>query len=308
MESGRLRPADMVTINVVCGAINTPFEYGLIFNKVTRNVIQKNGLNFGQITDQEEANKYLIGLDKKPHSTLFLEKESKMEDADDLYFKEKSKNRVALLNFISQLKANNIFAEDITKLDVRDYQAKVEEMEKKYKEEMGALNSQLNASKKEIEQVRQAQERTIKEIEAKKKEMEESDRRHEAEIERIRKAQEEYDAIIKKSKEELGSLEEKHKNEIEAVKKQQGLSAEDIKKQQKEMARIHEEAIKKQIQIIEETKKQNAESVAKHQSLIADMEKNYREEMQKQREKISKLESDLEESKKNKPRTGCILQ
>jgi GTP-binding protein EngB required for normal cell division len=45
LEAGRIRPDDLVTINTICEAIKTPFEYGIIFNKVIRPVIEEIGEN-----------------------------------------------------------------------------------------------------------------------------------------------------------------------------------------------------------------------------------------------------------------------
>ncbi|MHB9147779.1 MAG: U-box domain-containing protein [Candidatus Amoebophilus sp.] len=99
LDSGKLRPADLVSIGTVCDAIRTPFHYGLIFNKVEKEIIDKVGK--GGVID-------LTHLKKQPASTLILEKDLTIEGKENAHFPTNSENKTKLLNFISSLKANNV--------------------------------------------------------------------------------------------------------------------------------------------------------------------------------------------------------
>jgi GTP-binding protein EngB required for normal cell division len=143
LEAGRIRPDDLVTMNTVCEAIKVPFEYGIIFNKVTEKVIKKN------ITAQG-LESYLSDLHKKPSSTLIITKDENMEDEDNEYLPASSENRAKLINFISSLQANMILAKQVQAIDIRDYEKKVEEIETKLAEALKKAEEEREKHKKEI--------------------------------------------------------------------------------------------------------------------------------------------------------------
>eukprot|EP01132_Coremiostelium_polycephalum_P000022 gene22-31_t len=136
LESGKIKAGDLVTINSICHAIKTPFEYGLIFNKLTDAIykaIREKGLS-----------RYLLTLNKQPSSTVLLKRENALEDQPGKYFEASSENRINLLNFLNELAANKIEAKDIEKIDVQDFQKKATEMEGKYREEIARINLEAN--------------------------------------------------------------------------------------------------------------------------------------------------------------------
>jgi GTP-binding protein EngB required for normal cell division len=104
-EAGRVRPYDLETINVVCGALGMPFEYGIIFNKVTEQMLNKFNQNREALVEP-----CLAELHKAPSSYVIVTKDRDMEDADNVYLPADSPSRIALLDFIAQLKANKISA------------------------------------------------------------------------------------------------------------------------------------------------------------------------------------------------------
>jgi GTP-binding protein EngB required for normal cell division len=117
LESGRLSPTDLATIETVCEAIQVPFEYGLIFNKVTRGVMQS-------IT-QEGLDFYLTPFKKKPYATVILKVDYEIEDVKNSYFKSDSENRKSLLEFLSKLKSVRIYESDIKSLDIINYEQRL---------------------------------------------------------------------------------------------------------------------------------------------------------------------------------------
>ncbi|MHB9147259.1 MAG: GTPase [Candidatus Amoebophilus sp.] len=174
LEGGRLSPEDVATIETVCEAIQVPFEYGLIFNKVTPG-IRKKIINMGV---ESYVNKYGIGLDnninnlteqfilnliqlglsdgflevftKKPSSVTMLTRENHMEDEEGEYFSANSPNMKNLLNFLDKLKATEIHESNIIPLDTTDYKKKIEEQEKKNKKLEGELNSIKEENRRQI--------------------------------------------------------------------------------------------------------------------------------------------------------------
>jgi GTP-binding protein EngB required for normal cell division len=113
LESGRVRPDDVTTIETVCEAIKVSFEYGIIFNKVTKPAIEdiaKKGVDV-----------YLNIFKKKPYSAVVLKRDEDIEDRADVYFQRDSKNRESLLSFLINLKASRIEEKDVQKLDIRNF-------------------------------------------------------------------------------------------------------------------------------------------------------------------------------------------
>jgi GTP-binding protein EngB required for normal cell division len=125
-EEGRIRAADLATISIVCMAIRTNFEYGLIFNKVPKEVIDK-------INDegQDKLYNYLSILRKKPSEIIILIRDEHIASQDNMYFNSNDNNREKLLECIDKLKACRIDDRYIQKVHVIDFQNKVEEMEHK---------------------------------------------------------------------------------------------------------------------------------------------------------------------------------
>jgi GTP-binding protein EngB required for normal cell division len=130
LESARIRPQDIESVNAVCEAIHTPFEYGLIINKVTANAVTK---------VQSDMGTYLSFLTKKPSSVCIIKKDSDMEDAENALMN--SAGREVLVNFINSLQANEIQPDKIKPIDTRDYKEKVEELEHKLHEALSSRPS-----------------------------------------------------------------------------------------------------------------------------------------------------------------------
>jgi GTPase Era involved in 16S rRNA processing len=140
-ENGRIRPADLVTINVVCDAIKVKFEYGLIFNQIPNQAMQQ----IEQASKNKEmVSKYLSTLHQQPSSIIFLEKVNHMEAADNIYFEENHENRQKLLTFLNGLKTSKIEEDEIGKIDIRTYQEKINDMERRHKEIITELSKRAN--------------------------------------------------------------------------------------------------------------------------------------------------------------------
>eukprot|EP01132_Coremiostelium_polycephalum_P000134 gene134-183_t len=156
LEAGRIRPDDLVTINLICDIIQTPFEYGLTFNKLTDYVYQdiiENGLN-----------EYLITLHKQPSSIALLKEINDMKDAPGKYFQDRSDNRDRLLNFISTLRSSKIRANEVKAIDIRDFDEKIQEMEEEYNREVTELNKKIIEQNVQISAMQKQQENSAKEL------------------------------------------------------------------------------------------------------------------------------------------------
>jgi len=111
--SGSLYLTDIAAIDRVCDAIRVPFEYGLIFNKVSQ------GLS--KAINQEGLDSYLALFKKKPSATVILTLDREIEDEDNRYFKPDSENRKKLLEFLSKLKSTLIHESDVKSLNIANY-------------------------------------------------------------------------------------------------------------------------------------------------------------------------------------------
>lgn len=187
MESGRIRPADLATINVVSDAIKTQFEYGLVFNKVSKAALEEQS---GQ-SDMKQAlvNRMLNLLHKRPSSVVVLQEDMAIKDRNNKHFQEGDKNRQRLLSFLDGLKANSIQESAVGKIDVADFQAKVKEIEKRHQLEMKALRKEMEAQKQTMEEQKQTIEKeraTYNKVTKKlKEEQEKRDKEYEGNLKKI---------------------------------------------------------------------------------------------------------------------------
>eukprot|EP01132_Coremiostelium_polycephalum_P001033 gene1033-1311_t len=140
LESGRIKPVDLVMVNTICDAIRTDFEYGIIFNQVATKVKQK--------IEQDSKNpvviaKYLKALNKQPTALVMLEKINAMEGENKMYFDNNHENRCKILKFLDQLKTYNIVAQAVNPLDISDDQVKIAKMESSLKNTVADLQKAL---------------------------------------------------------------------------------------------------------------------------------------------------------------------
>jgi ankyrin repeat protein/adenylate kinase family enzyme len=124
LASGRIKSEDLATINKICTSVKVDFEYGIIFNKLTKPVIALLQEN------QAEMKKYLGTLRKQPASIVMLEKDRTIADANNVFFSADSENRGKLLDFIAGLKANRISINQVESIDVADKKAQSKELSK----------------------------------------------------------------------------------------------------------------------------------------------------------------------------------
>lgn len=118
LKAGRLSPTDIATVETVCEAIQVPFEYGLIFNKISGGIMK--------VINQKGLDGYLTSFKKKPYATTLLQVDDEIEDMPNLYFKPDSENRKKLLEFLSKLKSIQINESDIKPLNIKNYEQKLE--------------------------------------------------------------------------------------------------------------------------------------------------------------------------------------
>jgi GTP-binding protein EngB required for normal cell division len=125
LAAGRINSEDLATINKICESIKVDFEYGIIFNKVTKPMIALLQEN------QAEMKKYLANLHKQPTSIAMLEKDRTIADKNNMFFSANSENRGRLLDFIASLKTNIISASQVRPVDVADKKAQSEKLSEK---------------------------------------------------------------------------------------------------------------------------------------------------------------------------------
>jgi predicted GTPase len=159
LETGRIKPADLQTMNIVCDTVKTDFTYGIVFNKVTNPVMKL--IEATEDKDKEIFNVYLTALHKKPSSFVILPFDRDMHDEEDLYFKEKSENRTKLLQFIKNLKANKIETKNVEKVDVKDHDKKLEEMKEIFKAQANAMREQHEQRMRSMQEIMERQSRAI---------------------------------------------------------------------------------------------------------------------------------------------------
>jgi GTP-binding protein EngB required for normal cell division len=150
LESGRVRPDDVTTIETVCETIKVPFEYGIIFNKVTKGIIEDinlKGLDY-----------YLSAFKKKPYITVVLKRDDGIEDRPNVYFKHNSENRESLLYFLNNLRSAQIGEDNVKPLEVRNYKQRLNEIQARQRKEMDELNRKY----REEEIMRRQKESTTK--------------------------------------------------------------------------------------------------------------------------------------------------
>jgi len=151
LEGGRMKVDDLVTINKICEAIQAPFEYGIIFNKVTKPVL---ALLHG---DAGSLGSYLSTLAKKPASTILIENDKAMRDRNNVYMEADADGRKRLQECITNLKATLILPSQVKPIDVTDYEEKYYKMSKLLEEMRETLAEQkrhLLRLKEELKKVK----------------------------------------------------------------------------------------------------------------------------------------------------------
>jgi GTP-binding protein EngB required for normal cell division len=151
-ENGRIRPADFATINTVCEAISKDvvFEYGLIFNQIPALALPKIEAGMKNTTT---VNRFLQTLKKKPSEYVLLEKIDAMEAAENMYFERSHKNRERLLAFLHKLKANEIKENKVNPLDIEGYEARIEKMERSFREAINGLQRTIESQRDRINEL-----------------------------------------------------------------------------------------------------------------------------------------------------------
>ncbi len=104
-------------IDTICNAIQTNFEYGIIFNQVPESFIQamhKHGI------DQEKVHEsayFPVKPLKAPFLSVVLKEDATLKDASNKYFQANDENRKKLLDFINKLKAYKIAPSEVSKIN-----------------------------------------------------------------------------------------------------------------------------------------------------------------------------------------------
>eukprot|EP01132_Coremiostelium_polycephalum_P001035 gene1035-1313_t len=150
IENGRIRPADLVTVNTICKAINTDFEYGIIFNQVHSKVKKKIEQD---IKNPEVVAKYLQALSKMPYTYEILEKIDTMEGEENVYFEKNHDNTKKLSTFLLSLKANNIKAQAIDPLEIDGYEKRIEKMESDFRKTISELQGTIREQREQIKKL-----------------------------------------------------------------------------------------------------------------------------------------------------------
>jgi hypothetical protein len=151
-ESGRIRPDDLTTIQLVCEAIGEPFKWGLIVNKLSANAIKK---------FNDEFVKFSAGFAKFPFSShYFLKNIAEMEDENNALAKLPDE----FLKFIGEFPFFNLNKEKLKDINYESFS----ELKEKYEKQLKHLSENLEFQKQESEKFKKQLEQ-IK-IESAKKE------------------------------------------------------------------------------------------------------------------------------------------
>jgi ankyrin repeat protein len=310
-DNGRMRYADFVTIDTVCKAITTSFEYGVIFNQVEEEIAE---LGLGAEEDFET-------LDKKPSLTVTLTKDKEVRVKQNVFLSAKNENRKKLLWFLNNLKANRILRENVAKIDVADYDAKIQEMEIQQQElatrnaELSARNEEqaakinvmdvrlqhsteeLKKQKEEAERIKQQQQEQKEEAERQRKEFEEREyirseelRRQQEETEKIRQQQQEQKEEAERQRKEF---EEREYIRSEELKKQK----EEAEKQKEEKERIKQQRQKEKVQ-----RKERKERMKQQQKELEARERIRSEELRRQQEETEKIRQQQQQKEETERR------
>lgn len=205
-ESGRIKKEDLVTINTVCDAIKTPFEYGIILNNVPEKIVKKIPI--------EELGKYLPGLHKQPASAIIITEDENMKGEENAYLPFSSENRIKLVNFIASLRSNMIPASKVQQIDVSNYEQQVQEMGTKLQEALQEAEKQREEQKKLAEKLKATEEEA-------KKQKEEQEKKLKQQTEELAKQKQEAEKLRLQQEKSRQEAEEKHKKELEQAKQQE---------------------------------------------------------------------------------------
>ncbi|EFA79986.1 hypothetical protein PPL_06807 [Heterostelium album PN500] len=124
LESGRIKAHDLQTINSINRAIKTEFQYGIIINKVSKYL--------QQIIDAtpDMLNICFDLLDKQPCKIFILNEIEELDDRDNALLKDMEVIKELYL-FLDKVPASFLSKERVDKVDVRDYNKMVNDMESK---------------------------------------------------------------------------------------------------------------------------------------------------------------------------------
>jgi hypothetical protein len=297
LESGRVRMSDLTAINVVCDAIHTNFEYGLIINKASNLVIDL-------ITRKGGLDRYLTTLHKQPLRVVMLKEDSNMKDAKNVYFLSNDENREKLLDFVNTLPASNIQKKDVNKIDVSNFEEKIQQMEERYKKAMAEQEAKYKQDKEEEEvQMKKEREEQEAKLEKIQEQMQASRKAAEAEIEKDRKEAEDKIRRIGQENEEKQQAaqaqmkKEKEEQDVQIKKMQEEMEeSQRAAKAQRKKEREEQETQIKRMQEQMEASKRAAEAENKKER---EEEENKRKKERKElKTKIRIIRQEAEESQR----------
>ena len=219
-DSGRMRYADFVTIDTVCRAIKTPFEYGDIFNQVEEEIAQ---LDLGSEEDFENFRKRSL------LSTVTLTKDKEVRVKQNTFLSATNENRKKLLNFLNTLRANRILRENVAKIDVADYDVKIQEMEIQ-QQELATKNAELTAKNEE-------QSAKINTINAQLQQSSEESKKHKEELEIIKQQQQQQKEEAEEQRKEFEKREQDRNEDLKSQREETEKVRQQQQQQRKEFKR-----------------------------------------------------------------------
>jgi len=182
-ESGRIRPADHLTINKVMGCIKVPDKktkdntYGVIVNKCNwlkrKKLAEKGAIRLTAVFNQKSSNNTF-----STNFVTFLPMVAELDLAENgrHYFEN-------LRVFISKVPGIESI-ESVTKIDTRNMAKQLEDQAKKYKMEMDKLEDKMENQRKEFLADQAEQKRKLKEI-LKEQDLKMEDQRRAFETQRL---------------------------------------------------------------------------------------------------------------------------
>jgi len=302
MEAGRIRPDDLTTIQIVLDGVANVTSFGIIINKVSRNMIRR-------VTKSEDIfRKWKMSITKSlanaPTPNIIINgKSDELEDAPCEDFEgemDEDGHRAftytlsdKLFKFITKDVIGFMREDTTVKLDLKSY----DELAERMGEQLAAFE----------ELVKKMSDNQAKEIERLQKESDESVRKIQEEA--ARQAQE-----LKEAQEHEARLRQKAIEEAEKKKKEE---QEKYKRELKKLRKKAEEEAEAGLQekdsqyrkMIEQMQKQNAEDIRKREEALAKLKKMKEQEEKTYKEKLARQQKAFSAKLKdqNSERRGAMM-
>ena len=248
VEAGRVRPDDIITINLIMNSIQIQVNYSIIINKCTKRFLE-------EIKKEENIQKIYASFNSGKKSTdnfHFFLKDEDMEDQDDM---------VPILpkqfkDFIEKAPHAIILKENVKEVKVDQF----EELKEKYKKE---INMICENGKKRLEVLQESYQKIEKERQEFQKQQKEQQKLYDEKLQNMKNTlekerienQKELEIMRENFAKKLKQSTEENKKMLE----QQKINFEQKMQRKDEENRRQQEDLRNQMQQLEQKSKENEE-------------------------------------------------